>query len=347
MLVTVSDKKQGVDTDGDNEADYYTANVLSANDYYPFGWSMPGRKFNSGDYRFGFNGTEKVPEINNGHNTTFFREQDTRIARWWSIDPKTREFESPYAMIGNNPIMYMDPFGDTTRVYNEIGELMETIPDSYDNQDHFINSENFSHNLDFGTAEQSAIDGLADQVREESSFFIGPSTRKQLAGVLSASNSEGLENLFVFGYTMANRELQVYNISDKLEGRKKDEFNASKAKSAANNFMANNPIVVIGWGHSHLYASSDNQDDWIPSRLGKPSDPTRDFTGFVNLKDYAAIIRSGGNPSILVSPFGYTIYTTMIRTDTKKDGFINPTTPGYEPKNRVLNFNGELIWKSQ
>ena len=26
--------------------------------YYPFGWSMPGRKYQEGDYRFGFNGRD-------------------------------------------------------------------------------------------------------------------------------------------------------------------------------------------------------------------------------------------------------------------------------------------------
>jgi len=28
-------------------------------DYYTFGWEMPGRKYNSSEYRYGFNGKEK------------------------------------------------------------------------------------------------------------------------------------------------------------------------------------------------------------------------------------------------------------------------------------------------
>ena len=72
-----------------------------------------------GAYRFGFNGVEKVPELGEGHNTTFFREQDTRIGRWWSTDPKPSVSISPYVMMGNNPVVNKDILGDTLRAVNE------------------------------------------------------------------------------------------------------------------------------------------------------------------------------------------------------------------------------------
>jgi len=76
---------------------------------------MPGRKFVSGEeYRFGFNGVEKSPEISEGHNTTFFREMNTRIARWWSNDPIVHENMSPYNMMDNNPIAGSDALGSNT-----------------------------------------------------------------------------------------------------------------------------------------------------------------------------------------------------------------------------------------
>jgi len=59
VLVTVSDKKIGVDVaPADGIIDYYTADVVTANDYYPFGMQMPGRKFTQANssYRYGFNG---------------------------------------------------------------------------------------------------------------------------------------------------------------------------------------------------------------------------------------------------------------------------------------------------
>jgi hypothetical protein len=58
VLVTISDKKIGVDQNADGTIDYYNADVITANDYYPFGSQMPGRKYSqaSTKYRYGFNG---------------------------------------------------------------------------------------------------------------------------------------------------------------------------------------------------------------------------------------------------------------------------------------------------
>ncbi len=52
VLVTISDKKKGVDTSADNVVDYYVAEVTTAQDYYPFGMLMPGRRSDAGHYRF-------------------------------------------------------------------------------------------------------------------------------------------------------------------------------------------------------------------------------------------------------------------------------------------------------
>jgi RHS repeat-associated protein len=106
--------------------DYYTADVLSATDYGPFGEILPGRSFNSNSYRYGYNkGSEKDDEISGSgnHITTLHRELDTRLGRWWSIDPEEQENpdHSPYCSMGNNPIQNNDPDGDIFGVDNLIG----------------------------------------------------------------------------------------------------------------------------------------------------------------------------------------------------------------------------------
>src|SRR5690606_19502029 len=66
------------------------------------------------DYRFGFNGQEKVNEIAGigNHMTATFWEYDTRTARRWNIDPVMKPWESPYSVLGGNPILNIDPLGN-------------------------------------------------------------------------------------------------------------------------------------------------------------------------------------------------------------------------------------------
>src|SRR5690606_20808294 len=77
-----------------------------------FGWELPGRTFWGNDqYRYSTNGTEKSPEIASGHNSTYFRELDSRTGRWWAVDPVTFPHQSPYSTFDNNPILWSDPSG--------------------------------------------------------------------------------------------------------------------------------------------------------------------------------------------------------------------------------------------
>ena len=93
-------------------------------DYYPFacqslrlGMLLPNRHESTNEYRYGFQGSEKDDEIKGEGNsyTTHFRQLDPRVGRWLSIDPKATPWESPYVSMGNNPIIYIDPQGDTVK----------------------------------------------------------------------------------------------------------------------------------------------------------------------------------------------------------------------------------------
>ncbi len=91
-------------------------NVIVFLDYYPGGSLMPGRTFNSGDYRYGFQGYEKDNEVSGNGNHLSFNDfgYDPRIARRWNIDPKTSQtpWQSPYIYAADNPVAFIDIDGE-------------------------------------------------------------------------------------------------------------------------------------------------------------------------------------------------------------------------------------------
>ena len=94
----------------------FTADVLSANEYYPFGMVMPNRNFSSENYRYGFNGMEKDQEFTGSQSHYDFgaRIYDGRIGRWLSIDPYYDRYRShsPYNYAVNSPIFVIDSDGN-------------------------------------------------------------------------------------------------------------------------------------------------------------------------------------------------------------------------------------------
>ena len=71
-------------------------------------------------YPYGFNGKLRDDEIKGSGNSMDFggRVLDTRLGRWMSVDPEFKRypFSSPFVAMGNNPIYYVDPSGETLRV---------------------------------------------------------------------------------------------------------------------------------------------------------------------------------------------------------------------------------------
>ena len=108
VWATVSDAKS---YSGGN----FVAEITSAQSYYPFGSLQPGRNFNAGDYRFGFNGKENDNEVKGTGNQQDYgmRIYDPRLGRFLSADPLIVQEQkypelSAYQFASNTPIKCID-----------------------------------------------------------------------------------------------------------------------------------------------------------------------------------------------------------------------------------------------
>ncbi|MBK7911437.1 AHH domain-containing protein [Candidatus Pollutiaquabacter sp.] len=101
---------------------------------------MPARDFSSSGYRYGFNkGSEKDNEIagNGNFYTTHFREYNSRLGIWMTVDPKDdlQPWQSPYCAMNGNPVLFSDPNGDIVPIIFVIWAVAEVAMTAYDAYD--------------------------------------------------------------------------------------------------------------------------------------------------------------------------------------------------------------------
>ncbi|MGP8217445.1 MAG: RHS repeat domain-containing protein [Bacteroidia bacterium] len=129
VLVVVTDRKIPRPNSAGDSINHYEADILSSNDYYAFGMYEPGRNFSSSQYRYGYNRKEKIDEIYGEGDVYDFGDRmlDPRLGKWLSLDPSAGKspFKSPYMFALDNPIIWIDPDGNT-EFYDNNGNWIGT-----------------------------------------------------------------------------------------------------------------------------------------------------------------------------------------------------------------------------
>ena len=114
VLVTITDKRVEVAEEEEmSKRHHYEADVVTAQDYYPFGMQMPERNYQANNsYRYGFNGKENDNEIKGEGNQQDYgmRIYDPRLGKFLSVDPLADDYPAltPYQYASNQPIESID-----------------------------------------------------------------------------------------------------------------------------------------------------------------------------------------------------------------------------------------------
>ncbi len=123
VLCVVSDRKlPKALSPTPNLVNNYVADVLSSTDYAAFGAPLSGRQYNSGTYRYGFNGKENDNDVKGvvGSQQDYgLRIYDSRLGKFLSVDPLAKDYpwNSAYAFAENGPIENIDLDGGERKSY--------------------------------------------------------------------------------------------------------------------------------------------------------------------------------------------------------------------------------------
>ncbi len=295
------------------DASVYTeADVLSYQDYFPFGMTMEGRYATGDDYRYGFNGMEKDDEVKGNDNsyTTPFRQYDSRVARWAGIDPVVHHNMSPYNAFDNSPIVIMDPSGaDGGDINQKTGAVRGTV---------YIQA-----------------DGIDNTTLEET-----------MAQIINNINTV-FGQYSVNGNQINANELEFVTVNPDLSGKALDDFKNEIASNPYNTFIqvgngGNDPSNV---GYSYVNGNSASGYFYTRDLAGTNNTVLAHEWGHVlGLSDrYHEGRGVGTNGALIGASSRFTIPMTNLWSTAN-----NPVNdPGYSWQNNLYSGTGAALTQAQ
>ena len=175
--------------------------IRNVSDYSPFGVSLDGRTIEGDGYRYGYQGSERDDEAKGSGNsyTTFYRQLDTRVGRWFSIDPVFQPWQSPYESMGSNPIERNDVEGDVdSPIFGVDGKLLGTDDQGVKGKPIIMKKSDFKQGMSHKNAmsKDLGFNSLKSKKAKESvlKFTMFAHKRPDYDGVLNLSEAKSWYN---------------------------------------------------------------------------------------------------------------------------------------------------------
>ncbi len=343
LYVYLSNESQGSVYFDDLSVVHTRGALLEENHYYPFGLTMAGISskalaFGDPENKIKYNGIEQNNHFDLNIYDARYRNLDPQIGRFWQIDPKPIEMFSPFAAMGNNPILYSDPLGDTTWIYGNKGNFLGVIYDNLENQVHFLGHEGGATPFDAsGLSAEDAVT-LAKDFRGRSEAFMGSKTLADMNSIKDGAVKDNKEVLFT-GTVGEDKEIRLTAVkTDKGQYANMDDVD----KILDSKYSKEEQSKMFLVGHVHQQNISNNKSTiqiGIPEsplmHFGRPSSPTSSSSGDYGPYLYRSTSESqrGQSPALILSRWGFTVYGTASSSSPNPYGGYNvegAVTPGTE-----------------
>lgn len=301
--------------------------ISEENHYYPYGLTLNG--ISSKAINYGKTFKDKFNSIE--HNTDFdinmydalYRNLDPQTGRFLQLDPRPNELFSPYAAMGNNPVLFSDPLGDTTWVVGNKGNLLGVVNDNLENQVHYLNDGGGGSKFDASTLTPEGALELAKSFRAQSVAFIGSNTVAQMRQIAKASEDKKRKHELGFIATVGpTKELILTQLPDKY---RKDDNQYDLHAALKDLFTEEQQARIFAVGHTHLKKEGDDVTGYAgytgtmakfltvntPSVTNQGERTYPDYQPFLYRYDPTTKTYSKGrSPALLISVYGLTIYGT-------------------------------------
>ncbi len=351
VLSVITDRKL---TDANNNG-IFTPDVLTYNDYYPFGMLLPNRHGNSSDYRYGFQGQEKDDEIKGeGNSINYkFRMHDPRVGRFFTVDPLTRKYPwySPYQFSGNRVIDMIELEGLEPSKTKQASDCDNCDIEKLEDGDYFSDVQDQEYTTVFSDISQKDFDKFKHQM----GFDPGVIVNNYLAeyrlvdrdgsyGVTEGDhfdiNIMGPDNGYVVISKIEKTNNSLSVTVDTMEGH-------TDAGTNTFSISYNSEKKELTWKTHNISRTNDAMSQGILTGMANGRSIQQKQWMVVTYKVYQFL----GEPSIksakaIVKEYDYNDYTNQIGKEEKNQSFVKDLIKDlkkYNDNKKAFFFAGEKI----